>query len=179
MKYLALLRGINVGGNNIIKMVALKACFEALGLKEVVTFIQSGNVIFSSPERDVESLCQKIEQALSNTFGYSACVVLVKEHDLTNIVKSAPKGFGAEPTLYRYDVLFLKSPLKAKMAIKDVPWKEGVDEVYAGTTVLYFSRLVSKATQSRMSKIISLPMYKQITIRNWNTTQKLFTLMKQ
>ncbi len=179
MNYLALLRGINVGGNNIIKMVALKACFEALGFKEVVTYIQSGNVIFSSPKTDGEELCQKIERALSKTFGYSACVVLVKQPDLRRVVESAPKGFGTEPMLYRYDVLFLKKPLKAKEEIKNIPRKEGIDEVRAGTSVLYFSRLISKATQSRMSKIVSLPIYKQMTIRNWNTTQKLFTLMEK
>lgn len=179
MRYLALLRGINVGGNNLIKMVALKACFESLGFKDVVTFIQSGNVVFSSSERGTEALCVKIETALSKTFGYVASVVLLTHSELERIVRSAPKGFGTKPAAYRYDVLFLKKSLTAKDALNTVPLKEGVDEVSAGTGVLYFSRLLSKAAQSRMSRIVSLPMYKQITIRNWSTTQKVLALMEE
>lgn len=177
MKYLALLRGINVGGNNIIKMVDLKICFEKLGLKDVRTFIQSGNVLFSSTGRP-DALCKKIETALSKTFGYKASVVLTTQTELQLVVVSAPKGFGKNHLLYRYDVLFLKQPLTSTQAIKDVPVKEGVDTVYAGKGVLYFSRLISKATQSRLSKIVGLPIYKQMTIRNWNTTTKLLTLME-
>jgi len=179
MKYLALLRGINVGGNNIIKMIALKTCFEKLGFSDVVTFIQSGNVIFSSPEKDTESLCAKIEHGLSKTFGYTACVVIVKQQELKRVVESAPKGFGTEPAAYRYDAIFVKKPLTVKQAIKDIPYKDGIDEVHTGKDVIYYSRLLSKATQSRMSKIVLLPIYKQMTIRNWNTTQKLLALMEK
>jgi uncharacterized protein (DUF1697 family) len=179
MKYIALLRGINVGGNNIIKMVALKACFEKLGLKDVSTLIQSGNVIFSAPASNIETLCKKIEDALFKTFKYAALVVLIRERDLLKVVRSAPKGFGTDLKTYRCDVIFLKSPLKAKDAIKEMPLKEGVDEVRAGTGVLYFSRLDSKATQSRLSRVVSMPIYQKMTIRNWNTTQKLFALMEK
>ena len=64
--YVALLRGINVGGNNIIRMTALKACFETLGFQDVSTYIQSGNVLFSTAESDTVKLTAKIETALSN-----------------------------------------------------------------------------------------------------------------
>ena len=179
MKYLALLRGINVGGNNIIKMVALKACFEKLGFKDVVTFIQSGNVVFTSSISGTETLCKKIERALSSEFGYKACVVLVKQRDLKKMIVSAPKGFGTKPAVHRYDVIFLKGLLKAKEILKEMPRKEGIDEVFAGPGVLYFSRLNSKATQSRLSRVVLMPVYKQMTIRNWNTTQKLLALMEK
>lgn len=176
--YFALLRGINVGGNNIIKMTALKACFEKLGFSGVTTFIQSGNVIFSSLDKDIELLCQNIEKALSSTFNYKACVVLVTHDQLRKTVQDAPQGFGKDPSEYRYDVIFLKMPLMAHQAMQDISIKEGVDVVYAGKHVLYFSRLISKAAQSRMSRIISLPIYKSMTIRNWNTTTKLLELME-
>ena len=93
------------------------------------------------------------------------------------IVDRAPNGFGAEPSKYRYDVVFLKAPLTAKTASKDVPIKEGVDRLWPGTGVLYSSRLISRATQSRFSRIVSLPTYQQMTIRNWNTTTKLLQLL--
>lgn len=179
MNYLALLRGINVGGNNIIKMSALKACFEKLGLSNVATFIQSGNVLFSSSQKSADLLCRKIEKALSKAFGYKARVVLVTQSDLNHVVKRAPKDFGKDSSKYRYDVVFLKKPLIAKQAMKDISMKEGVDAGHAGKSVLYFSRLVSKATQSRLNRIVLLPIYKSMTIRNWNTTTKLLALMEQ
>jgi uncharacterized protein (DUF1697 family) len=79
---------------------------------------------------------------------------------------------------YRYDVIFLKEPLAAKVAMKSVPTKPGVDEAHAGTGVLYFSRLIAKATQSRLNKIISSPIYPSVTIRNWKTTTKLLWMME-
>jgi uncharacterized protein (DUF1697 family) len=97
---------------------------------------------------------------------------------LRAIVDRAPKRFGAEPATYRYDVIFLKEPLAAKVALKSVPTKPGVDEAHAGTGVLYFSRLDARAAQSRLSKIVSSPIYPSVTIRNWNTTTKLLTLME-
>ena len=94
------------------------------------------------------------------------------------IVDRSPKGFGTEPATYRYDVVFLKPPLTAKIAIKDVSTKEGVDRIWAGTGVLYMSRLDSRATQSRLNRVASLPIYKNMTIRNWNTTTKLAELLE-
>ena len=76
-QYLALLRGINVGGNNIIKMADLKACFESLGLTDVVTYIQSGNVIFKSAEKDKAKLTKMIEAGLSKRFNYEARLVVI------------------------------------------------------------------------------------------------------
>jgi uncharacterized protein (DUF1697 family) len=177
-RYVALLRGINVGGNNLIKMTALKACFEENGLQEVATFIQSGNVIFDSPETRPGELVRKIEAMLAATFKYPATIVLCSRKQMRDVVEKAPAGFGKQPARYRYDVLFLKAPLKASAAIKDVPTREGVDQVHAGTGVLYFSRLISQITKSQVNRIVGTPLYKSLTIRNWNTTTKLQQLME-
>lgn len=176
-QYVALLRGINVGGNNIIKMTALKTCFESLGFKDVRTYIQSGNVLFRAAG-SAQSLTKQIETALSKSFGYESRVVVRSQKQMKAIVENAPKGFGSQQAKYRYDVLFLKSPLTAAKAMKSVTMKEGVDEAYAGNGVLYFSRLDSKATQSRLNRIASMPVYQNMTIRNWNTTTKLLNLME-
>lgn len=178
-KYLALLRGINVGGNNIIKMIDLKSCFESMGFADVITYIQSGNVIFKSNEKNMATLTKKIEKTLSERFDYKSRVVVVTDKQLNKVVHAAPKGFGNEAEKYKYDVLFIKEPLTAVEAIKNVNPKEGVDEAFAGEIVLYFSRLKSRASQSRLTKIIALPMYQNITIRNWNTTTRLLALMEK
>ena len=65
--YVALLRGINVGGSNLIRMVALKACFEAKGFRDVATYIQSGNVLFTASRGNQATLTGRIEKALSKT----------------------------------------------------------------------------------------------------------------
>jgi uncharacterized protein (DUF1697 family) len=175
--YLALLRGINVGGKNIIKMADLKACFEGMNFSDVATYIQSSNVLFRSTEKDKLKLAKQIEKNLSETFNYSSLVVIVPHQELQKIVESAPKGFGSEPDKYRYDVVFLKEPLTPAEVMKQVSLKEGVDQAHAGKFAFYFSRLTSRAVQSRLNRIASLPIYQHMTIRNWNTTTKLLALM--
>jgi uncharacterized protein (DUF1697 family) len=176
--YLALLRGINVGGGNIIRMADLKACFEASRLKNVATFIQSGNVLFETTETNRGKLAGKLEKALSRTFSpYKARIVLRSHAQLRQIVQEAPRGFGGEPQKYRYDVIYLKEPLEASDAMKSVTAKPGIDEVAIGSDVLYFSRLIAKAAQSHLARIVSLPVYQDMTIRNWNTTSRILALM--
>jgi uncharacterized protein (DUF1697 family) len=173
-RHLALLRGINVGGNNIIPMAKLRAAFEALGFDEVQTYIASGNVVFSStkpPSRDV------IEVMLAKQFSYAAKIVLLKANELKKVVAEAPSGFGEDPGTYRYDVLFARAPLKAKTVLPQLAVKEGVDDIAAGTHALYFRRLIAKASQSKLTKLISQPAYKELTIRNWNTTSALLDLV--
>lgn len=178
IQYLVLLRGINVGGKNIIKMVDLKASFEEMGFSNVVTYIQSGNVLVQSEEKDMVVLTTRIEQGLSKRFNFAAKVVVISQKELAAIVKSAPEGFGKEEKKYRYDVIFLKEPLTPKEAMKSVRVREGVDTAHAGKQALYFSRLISRAAQSYLTKIIGMPVYQNMTIRNWNTTTKLLALME-
>ena len=177
--YVALLRGINVGGKNLIKMPALKACFEENGLEDVATYIQSGNVLFTAPGTRAAELTRRIETMLAEAFDYVPTVVLRNRKQMRAIIDRAPKGFGAQPAKYRYYVIFLKEPLSAKTAIKSVPINPAVDQAHAGTGVLYHSRLTAKATQSRLNKIISSPIYPSVTIRNWNTTTKLVSMMDE
>lgn len=175
-RYLVLLRGINVGGKNLIGMPALKAAFETEGFGDVVTYIQSGNVLVSSPERG-PALVPRIEAMLSKAFDYSASVVVLSSTQLRRVVEHAPDGFGSRPERFRYDAIFLKPPLSPAQALERVPVNPEVDEVTAGPGVLYYSRLIPKASQSRMSRIVGTPVYKQMTIRNWNTTARLHELM--
>jgi uncharacterized protein (DUF1697 family) len=177
-QYLALLRGINVGGNNIIKMADLKSCFENMDYADVSTYIQSGNVLFKSDESDKTRLTNKIEQMLSARFKYSSCIVVVTDAQLKIIVEEAPEGFGQEADKYRYDVLFVKEPLNPVEILKNLRIRDEVDRSFAGQSVLYFARNISRASQSYLTKIITLPEYKSITIRNWNTTTRLLSIME-
>jgi uncharacterized protein (DUF1697 family) len=172
--YLALLRGVNVGGKSIMKMADLRAAFELMGFGEVATYIQSGNVLFRAPRQRRDELSARIESALLRHFGTELRVVLLTGAQLGRVVEDAPQGFGAESDLC--DVIFLRRPLTAKRAIGVVETREGVDRAWAGSGVLYFSRLASKASSSRLSRIVSRPEYQDMTIRSWRTTTKLLAL---
>lgn len=175
MVYVALLRGINVGGNNLIKMSALREAFEALGFTGVTTYIASGNVVFEARGTKA-ALTKTIEAALSKTFAYESKIVVVSAKDLALVLEEAPNGFGKQPAKYRYDVLFVKPPLTTRAALPEVDTAPGVDEVWAGKHALYFRRLVAQAGRSKLSKIVGKPIYRELTIRNWNTTMALARL---
>ena len=109
MKYVALLRGINVGGNHLIKMADLKACFEGQRLRDVATYIQSGQVVFTATARPAE-IVRRLEAAVLATFDCRTSVMLRSREEMAQIVARAPKGFGTQPEKYRYDVVFLNPP---------------------------------------------------------------------
>lgn len=176
--YVALLRGINVGGKNLIRMPALKECFEAEGFEDVATYIQSGNVLFRATGSS-SALAARIEKILTETFDYQATVVVRSRTQMRSVVEKAPKGFGSDPGTYLCDVAFLKEPLTTGVAVKQVSTRQGVDQVYAGRGVLYLERLKSRATQSRINRIAALPIYKSMTLRSWSTTARLQALIDE
>jgi uncharacterized protein (DUF1697 family) len=172
-----LLRGINVGGNNIIKMDTLRKLFEDMGFECVKTYIQSGNVIFSDCEGDRARLTEKIEKMLSKHLASVVKAAVLTLSEMRWIIDKKPECFGEKNDEYKYNVLFFIKPLKAKDAIKEIKAREGVDEIYEGKDVVYSSCLISRRTKSYLSKIVETTIYKNTTIRNWNTTKKLYELM--
>ena len=86
VQYLVLLRGINVGGKNLVKMADLRVAVEAMGLEDVATYIQSGNLLFSAPRQKREELAVRIESELSRRFGLEQKVVLLTEAQLRGVV---------------------------------------------------------------------------------------------
>ena len=164
VRYVALLRGINVGRAKRIAMGDLRAVVERLGFTEVRTLLNSGNVVFTGATAKPQEIATRI--------------VLLSRGQLARIIASAPRGFGAQPGKYRYDVIFLRDPLRAASALKSVPLCPGVDEACGGPGALYFRRLIAGASRSRLARIVSLPIYQHMTIRNWNTTTRLLGLME-
>ncbi|MCC6750559.1 MAG: DUF1697 domain-containing protein [Deltaproteobacteria bacterium] len=174
-RYVALLRGINVGGKNVIQMGALAECFRGAGMTAVVTYIQSGNVVFESGEA-AAAVVERLETAIERRFVVRVPVMLRTAGQLRSVVGRAPARFGAEPESYRYDVLFLAPKVSSAAVLEVVPRAPGVDEVHAGTGVLYFRRLILEAAKSKLSRLVAMPVYKTMTIRNWATTTALARL---
>lgn len=175
-RYVALLRGINVGGKNKVAMSDLRSAFESAGFTSVTTYIQSGNVLFSS-EMARQSVESEIERLLEAHFGLSLVVVVRSHREFRNLVGNAPSGFGDAPDTYHSDVIFLKAPLTPKKAMGVVELRDGVDQAWQGRNVLYFARLSARRTQSKMSSIVGTPEYQLVTIRSWTTTTKLLALL--
>lgn len=174
----ALLRGINVGGRNPVRMADLKECVETDGHGEVRTYIQSGNVLFTT-DTPVKALEERLEAALEARFGIPLTVVVRTHRQLRGVVEDAPAGFGSEPDRFHSDVIFLRAPLTPAKAMEVVQRREGVDQAWPGTGVLYFARLSEQRTKSRLNKIMGTPEYQRMTIRNWSTTTKLLALLDE
>jgi uncharacterized protein (DUF1697 family) len=177
--YVALLRGINVGGKNRILMADLVACFESAGFEGVRTLIQSGNVVFRAARGRRAELTHTIERMLADAFAYSATIALRDHDEMLALVDAAPPGFGGQPDRYRYDVLYLMPQLTPGEVLDALSLTDGVDAAWTGPGVVYHSRLTARASQSRMSRLVSHPVYRYITIRNWNTTTRLLAMMSE
>ena len=178
--YIVLLRGINVGGKNIIPMAGLRTCLDAHGFSQVSTYIASGNVLLKS-DLDADDVKTRIEGVLSENFsldnGFVKVWVLTPSQ-LQAVIEHKPEGFGEQPEKYHSDVIFLMG-LDAAEALPAFSPREGVDQVWAGDGVIYSQRLSSERTKSRLNKIMESPLYKSMTIRNWNTTTKLLELLRK
>ncbi len=173
---MALLRGINVGGRNPVAMADLRQAFATEGYDAISTYIQSGNVLFTS-DAPSDSLENEVEAMLERRLGFALVVVVRSHRQLRHIVGKAPTGFGAAPDTHHSDVIFLRGGLSSRQAMGVVEQREGVDSAWAGPGVVYFTRVSARRTQSRMSRIVGTPEYQRMTIRSWSTTTKLLGLL--
>lgn len=175
--YVALLRGINVGGNSLIKMAELKICLQESGLENVSTYIQSGNIIFTSKKSEAE-LSRIINSAILKKFSLNISVVVISLPAYENIIKNVPAGWG-EDSEWKYNLLFLLPPYNAEAALKSIgDLKPEIEAIATGTGVLYQSVSFKLFGRSRSGKLASMPIYKQMTVRNHRTGNKLLELMK-
>jgi uncharacterized protein (DUF1697 family) len=172
-----LLRGINVGGKNPVPMARLREMLGEQGYKDVVTYIASGNVILGSDNKP-ERIKREIEDVLPKTFKLhteNLAVHVLTAAKLQAVIDDRPTGFGDEPGTYHSDAIFLMG-ISAKDAMAAFDPREGVDRVWPGDGVIYSQRLSAQRTKSRLNKVMSSPLYKSMTIRNWATTTKLAEL---
>ena len=172
----ALLRGINVGGKNLIAMPELAGAFRDAGYRDVSTYIASGNVLFTAGPATGPELEDAVERLLQERFGVPVLVVVRSREELAATIAAAPADHGSAQL--RSDVFFLKQPLTAEAALAELPeLREGVDSVTAGPGALYFSRVAAQATRTRIQRFMALPVFQQVTVRNWRTTTRLGELL--
>ncbi len=176
MRYVALLRGINVGGKTLIKMGELKTCIEALGLDSVSTYIASGNVLFESEEADGAELETKIERAVEQRFGLPVKVVVLDRASYERIVDSIPKSWVGDASV-RANIAFVRRDIDAKQVIRELEPDPEIEEVKAVSGAILWATKRSALNRSVMRRLIGGKTYRQLTVRNLNTTLKLRELL--
>jgi len=176
-KYVALLRGINVGGNNKISMKKLKVTFESLGFTDVITYINSGNIIFIDKTKGAEKLALKIERGIKKDFALAIKVLVRDTKNIQELCRKIPSQW-TNDTEQRTDVLFLWDTLDTKSTIGLITTNPDVDTLkyISGAIVWNFER--KNYSKSGMHKIIGTEVYKNQTARNVNTVRKLAGLMR-
>ncbi|QMV43285.1 DUF1697 domain-containing protein [Cohnella cholangitidis] len=174
--YIALIRGINVGGKNKVPMAELRSAYEALGLNRVQTYIQSGNVLFES-EESADALRPKLEQAIVDKFGIEATVAIRSAREWERIIADCP--YGKEPLLEgeNIQVTVLTEPPAPKALEAMEGSKGGIDEFYVRGLEIY-SLFRQSILDSKLAKSL-VKLGTTATSRNMNTMNKLAELAKK
>jgi uncharacterized protein (DUF1697 family) len=175
--FVALLRGINVGGANVIRMDALRQSFEALGFTSVRTLLASGNVVFCAAGSDSRKLEGALEKVLSRDHRYAAKVVVRSRAEYERMMRALPPRWGSEKGL-RFYVLFLRAAIDRPSLVRELEINDGVEELRYVPGALLWSARLDKLTASKMSKVIAKPIYGDMTVRNINTTRKIHELLR-
>jgi uncharacterized protein (DUF1697 family) len=175
MKYVALLRGINVGGNKKVPMADLKKALEKAGFANVKTLLASGNVIIESSEKKADNVRKLVEATIEKKFGFPVPTIIRTMDEITTLIKSDPfKGIKVTPDIRLY--VSFRGDATNKKTIK-IPYKDPQFEfrilnVTDGEIINYVVVDGTRGTLDAMA-ILEKEFGKNITTRNWNTVLKL------
>lgn len=177
MRYVALLRGINVGGNRKVPMRELKAVFEDAGMSEVTTYINSGNVIFESEGIESRELGSLLEEAIESHFGFHVRVMLRSATEIRALFEALPDEWtnGLDS---KCDVMFLAEEIDSADILGQLTIKPEIDDVLYVPGAILWRVDRDKVTRSGMLKLVGTKLYASMTVRNCNTARKLFELMQ-
>ena len=177
MRYLALLRGVNVGGKGMLSMTDLRAYLEKNGFQQVSTYINSGNVIFESAASDASKLAATIRELIQRQFKLDVGVAVFSQPRYAKIIAAAPGWWGKDPD-WKHNFIVLLEPYDIDEIVTTIgTLKPDIEALQTGDGVLYQSVSWKFFGRSTTGKLASSPAYKQMTIRNYNTAQKLLTLL--
>jgi len=175
-RYVALLRGINVGGANKVSMADLSVAFEDAGMTEVKTYINSGNVVFSSALEDRTELAGILRDAIRRRAGFDIDLMLRDAAHLHALIDALPGEWRNDASM-KCDVVFLPDTLDAATVLETLQPRPGVEDALALPGAIVWRVDRADATRSRLTRIVGTPLYKQVTVRNCNTVRKLAELL--
>jgi uncharacterized protein (DUF1697 family) len=177
---ISLLRGVNVGGHHKIKMDALRELYESLGLKGALTYVQSGNVVCRTKERNLKVLAKRIEAGIEQTFGFHSDVILRTAVELRAVVEANPFTDRSGIESNKLAVIFLAVDPGEEMRSRVASVKVGPEELYVMQRELYIyfpegmGRSKLPAALEKISKGSGPG-----TARNWNTVTKLLEMAER
>lgn len=175
----SLLRGVNVGGHHKIKMDALREIYDSLGLRGAQTCLQSGNVVFSSAERDVVRLASRIENGIERSFGFRPAVILRTLAELKSVIEKNPFATRRDIHPSRLLVTFLASDPGAEARDKILQINGYPEELRIDGRELFIYFPNGMARPKLPAALVERTLQTPGTGRNWNTVMKLLEIAEK
>jgi uncharacterized protein (DUF1697 family) len=174
--YIALFRGINVGGNNILPMLELVSVLEELGLSKIKTYIQSGNVVFQNEQIDSVALSQKIGAAIEKRRGFAVQVLILDVDELQNAIASNPFAeIKAEPNALH---CFFLSSLPENPDLEALERVKKESEQFKLIDKVFYLYVPEGVGRSKLAMKVEKTLRVAVTARNWRTVRKIMELVK-
>lgn len=175
-KYIALLRGINVGGQKLIKMEALRKSLEQLPFTNISTYIQSGNILFESSLQSVTEIAELISENIRTTFSFDVPVIVVTPNELKRVIDNHPyPNRKIEDPAQPYVAFFSAIPKQENLTLlKEADF--GKDEFVAAGKHMYLFYAESAARTKLSNAVLEKKLNVSSTARNWKTIHKLIEL---
>lgn len=177
-KYVALLRGINISGKNKIPMAELRKCFEEFAFQEVKTYLNSGNVIFSSDANDIKNITNQIEKMIKNRFNLDIPVFVISKDVIVDILDNAPEWWGDDNKEIYDNLIFIMPPVNFSDVYNEIGEpKKGLEKIESYKEVIFwsFSRKNYQKT-NWWSKTANVTISNKLTIRTANTIKKIASM---
>lgn len=171
MKYIALLRGINVGGKRKVEMKRLRTLFKSIGHTNVATYLNSGNVLFESSTKQ-ETLQNQITKKLKKEFGFEIPTLIKKEREMKKIAKAIPKKWKYDSKQYT-QIAYLFPEIDSKKTIDEFPVKKEFIKMKYVKGAIIWNVKKENYSKSHLNYVFNLRLYQLMTVRNLNTAKFL------
>lgn len=178
-KYVSFLRGVNVGGKSLVSMSKLREALAESALQNVTTYIQSGNVLFESPETDTGVLSGRITALIKKHFDLDVAVATFSDREWSDVMQNAPVWWGADHD-WKHNIIIMLDKAKPGDVLDTIgQLKPDVEQVEPGRRVVYQSLSIAGIGRAASMKIVGSAVYKKLTIRNLNTAHRLDELLNK
>ena len=174
MKYVALLRGINVGKSVQVPMASLKTLLADMGMAGITTYLNSGNVIFES-EQEGSLLQDLLEGELQKVYGQRIPTLVKSAPEMISIAQSIPQEWGSNPAEQTYIAYLFKAAARPEI-VDELPVKKAFMSIYYAHECVVWNIKRENYNRSQITKIVAHPAYSLMTTRNVNTARKLAEL---
>ncbi len=175
-KYIAFLRGINVGGHNRVPMAELKNHLEREGYENVVTYINSGNILVSSKHTDLAEIRTEFEAIIFEVFHLRIPAMIISLDDLSHALKHAPVWWDVDETA-KHNAIFVLQTSDTQAVYREIcDLKLASEKVDLHGNVIFWSVPIEDYSAASLSKVVRAKTLEKITVRNAKTTKKMLTL---